>query len=209
MMNRLSKTHLLLCTVCLFLASSAYATTVKSLSVEMMAKDADTIIEGKVTAKDSRWNAEKNRIYTYTDIDITTSHKGTSKVGATIQIRQIGGDVDGISQRVVGNAEFSLGEDVLVFLVKDEATNIHFVVGMAQGKYAIDRASTPPTVHRRLQGLHRLGGAKAMQHVVQLKKGLIKKTPAQTAHAGHHEDISALPVPTLPEFRTRVLQALR
>ena len=52
---------------------TAQATTVKSLSVDTMAKESDAIIEGTVTARESRWNESKTRIYTYTDITVTAT----------------------------------------------------------------------------------------------------------------------------------------
>ena len=201
----------IVCGLLTFIAFSAQATTVKSLSVETMAQEADTIIEGRVIEKESRWNQQKTRIYTFTQINVTTSHKGNEKSGTTLQVRQIGGDIDGLSQRVVGNAEFTVGEDVLVFPSKDPASNLHFVVGMAQGKFAIDRTVTPPQVFRSMQGLNRLGSSHGMHRVVMLKQGAVKKHDAKghpAAEATLHP-LAPRPTATLPNFRTRVLEALR
>jgi len=45
---------------------------------------------------------------------------------------------------------------MLVFLSRDEARGLHYVVGMAQGKFTIDRATPTPRIDRALQDLSTL-----------------------------------------------------
>ncbi len=134
-----------------FLALPAQATVVKSLSLGQMTSEADVIVQARVLDRSSAWNAEKTRIYTVTRIQVSETLKGPAE--SELQIRQIGGTVDGLSQKVVGNATLKVGEEVILFLDRDEAKPFHYVVGMAQGKYAIDRSQTTPRVVRTLHGL--------------------------------------------------------
>jgi hypothetical protein len=137
-------------------AIPATATIVRALSIEQLTATADVIAEGRVTAQSSSWNDEKTRIYTVTTLAVLTAHKGPVKPGETLQIRQIGGTVDGLTQSIVGNAKLSVGEEMLVFLDRDEDRGLHYVVGMAQGKFSIDRASPTPRLDRPLQNLSTL-----------------------------------------------------
>lgn len=137
----------------LLLTTVAHATIVRSMSVEQMANEADVVVHGRVTAQSSAWNETKSRIYTVTDVEVIEPIKGERAPKSVVQVRQIGGTVDGISQTIVGNAKLTVGEEVVLFLDADEKLPFHYVIGMAQGKYAVDRASGEPQVVRSLSGL--------------------------------------------------------
>ncbi len=140
----------------LMVFTPAMATIVRALTVEQMTTTADVIAEGQVTDQTSAWNEEKTRIYTVTTLTLTVTHKGPVKAGEAIQIRQIGGTVDGLTQSIAGNAKLTKGEEVLVFLDRDAARGLHYVVGMAQGKFTIDRAAPAPRINRGLEALSTL-----------------------------------------------------
>jgi len=147
---------LCLAALILMVITPAMATIVRALSVEQMTATADVIAEGHITAQSSAWNAEKTRIYTVTTLTVTVAHKGTVKTGESIQIRQIGGTVDGLTQSIAGNAKLTQGEEVLLFLDQDQARGLHYVVGMAQGKFSIDRVQPTPRIDRGLEDLSTL-----------------------------------------------------
>lgn len=134
----------------------AAATIVRALTVEKMTATADVIVEGQVTDQSSSWNQEKTRIYTVTTVRVAVAHKGPVKVDESIRIRQIGGTVDGLTQSIAGNAELAKGEEVLVFLDRDAERGVHYVVGMAQGKFSIDRTQATPRIGRGLHDLSTL-----------------------------------------------------
>ena len=52
-----------------------------------------------------------------------------------------------------GNARLRPQAEVLAFLDYDPARRLHFVVGLAQGVFEIDRTGPAATVHRYLDGL--------------------------------------------------------
>lgn len=175
----------------LLLAGAAQATIVKSLSLEQMTTAADVIVVGEVLARTSAWNDEKTRIYTVTRVRVAEALKG-SPGGGEIEVRQIGGTVDGLTQSIVGNAKLKEGEEVVLFLDQDERLPYHYVVGMAQGKFSIDRSGKSPRVVRSLAGL-------ALAKVTDKQIETLEEAPKTTAALA----------PTLDAFKTRIRAALR
>ncbi|MFN3198606.1 MAG: hypothetical protein ACE366_09375 [Bradymonadia bacterium] len=131
----------------------ADATVMKALSLDQMVKQSDVIVRGEVVAQHSAWNEAGNRIYTVTELKVMEPLKGQATSETIIKIRQLGGTVDGITQNIAGNALLSTGEEVAIFLRADAEKSLHYVVGMAQGKYTIDRSSGTPMVVRQMHGL--------------------------------------------------------
>ncbi|MCK6571301.1 hypothetical protein L6V77_09395 [Myxococcota bacterium] len=131
-----------LCTATAFVGtpSPADATIVKRLTVSEMARRADVVVLGRVVGQTATWNPERTRIHTLTELLVGESLKGGARTGETLTIRQLGGTLDGLVQTVPGNARFAVGEEVVVFLDKDEAQPLHYVIGMAQGKFAVQRS---------------------------------------------------------------------
>ena len=173
--------------VCLFLflvPCHAYGTTVVSLSVDKMSQEADLIVRGIVHSQNTQWNDAKNRIYTITKIEVAETYKGNTKSAKTISIRQIGGEIDGLVQTVAGNAKFAQGEEVLVFLESNSRAGIHFVMGMAQGKYSIDRAANPPTISRTMSSLHRVNVKKVQPMIHVIKRVDLVRQPTLVSLVG-------------------------
>ena len=93
------------------------------------------------------------RIYTITKLKVIESIKGTAKPNMVLTLRQIGGQVGDWSQHVPGDAKFKHEEEVLVFLRHDPSDDLHFLVGMGQGKFTVDvdsdsMGSTVETEHQ-------------------------------------------------------------
>lgn len=172
----------------LFLAPPAGATIVQSLTLDELAHKADVIVHGRVVEQAASWNETRSRIYTVTTVEVVERLKGLGE--SRIQIRQLGGTVDGITQSIVGNARLVVGEEVVVFLNHDPSKNLHYVVGMAQGKYAVDRSTPKPTIRHDLAGL-----ALARIQEGQLAK-LVEPTGGQAAM-------------TLDELKAQVADALK
>lgn len=175
----------------MMMPSVAGATIVQALDLEQLAKKAAVVVHGRVVERTSAWNPEHTRIYTVTRVQIVDSLKGPHSASATIDVRQLGGTVDGISQTIVGNARLHTDEEVVLFLDHDPGKRLHYVVGMAQGKYAVDRRTTPPVVVRDLKGIA-LADIQARQLT-----GL--RTPAETPTAA----------PSLSAFKDRIRRALQ
>ena len=162
----------------------AYGTTVVSLSVDKMSQEADLIVRGIVHSQSTQWNDARNRIYTVTKIEVEETYKGDLKSAKTISIRQIGGAIDGLVQTVAGNAKFAQGEEVLVFLESHPKAGLHFVMGMAQGKYSIDRTANPATISRTMNSLHRVNVKKVQPMVRVIKRADLLQRPTLLSLVG-------------------------
>jgi len=172
-----------------FLAAPAGATIVQSLTLDEMSRKADVIVHGRVVEQSTAWNEARSRIYTVTVVEVQERLKGEG--ASRIRIRQLGGTVDGITQSIVGNASLAVAEEVVLFLNRDESKDLHYVVGMAQGKYAVDRSAGQPTIRHELGGL-------SLAHIRDGQlAGLVEDTaPAPTALS-------------LDELKIRIQDALR
>ena len=100
-------------------------------------------------------------------------------------VRQIGGQMGEWSQHVPGDARFEKQEEVLVFLRHDPKDDLHFLVGMAQGKLTVD--TDADRIGKTVQHTHASG-----QHI---------HAPTKTHAIAHH--------PSLSELRNRIQSWLR
>ena len=149
----IKKFPILCAMACLLMASVASATIVRSMSLAEMTRTADVVVRATVQGSSANWDENRTRIYTVTQLQVSHVLKGPVQNGEEIRVRQIGGSVGEITQRVAGNAHFDAGEEVLVFLDRDAARGLHYVIGMAQGKYTVNRRTNPPTVERNVHGM--------------------------------------------------------
>ena len=117
---------------------SAYATTIQALSMEQRTQRADRVIIGEVQNIRYEKSSNAQRIYTITTIKVIESLKGDAKKDMLLTVRQIGGQMGEWSQHVPGDARFETQEEVLVFLRHDPRDDLHFLVGMGQGKLTVD-----------------------------------------------------------------------
>lgn len=118
-------------------AFSALATTLVAMDVPALTRASDLVVRGTVVRVESRWTNDHQRIVTDNEILVSETLKG-NQVGKTVVAMQPGGVVGEVGQLVHGVAKFTLGDEVVVFLEKrgDRA----FVVGLAQGRFVVDRS---------------------------------------------------------------------
>jgi hypothetical protein len=135
-MNRVTKTVVLaLAALALLTTSFASATTVEKMSLRDLAKKSDAIVLARVEDETARYDANKE-IYTYITLRVLEPVKGP-KADAVITIRQIGGTVGDIASIVPGTPSFKKGEEVVVFLTKNDGAGYPWVMGLQQGKYSV------------------------------------------------------------------------
>jgi hypothetical protein len=103
------------------------------MSVEDLARQADTIVVGTVTQQQSAWDAQHTAIYT--DVTVAGERVLAGTPGDTVTLRVAGGIVEGMGMRTSNDPTFQDGEQVIVFL--DTTTIPSSVVGMQQGKFTI------------------------------------------------------------------------
>ncbi len=123
-----------------FWATNAGATVMVPLSIEQMSKEAAVVVRARVTQQEARWDEGKKRIFTHTKLEVVDPIHRTRSIGATIEVRTLGGELDGLGMKVAGEARFVPDEQVIVFLAADDkAPGLFRVIGMSQGKFHLDR----------------------------------------------------------------------
>jgi len=132
-------------TAALAFGRGAQATTARAVSLPELVRRSTRI--ARATALDSFARSEEiggaRHIVTYSRLRIDDSIHGPSGESETL-VRTLGGRVGDVGEIVHGEAELTLNETSLVFLMLD-SNGVELVTAMAQGHYpvTIDRAGTP------------------------------------------------------------------
>lgn len=124
--------------ICLAVVSFAQASTVEKLSFDRLVNEADLIVRGKVEELKNRPAPDRSSVSTAIKVSVAQQFKGVKVSSVTIE--QPGGSLGEVVQGVPGVAEFSSGEDVILFL-KRRRQGVFDVVGGRQGKFT---AKTQP-----------------------------------------------------------------
>jgi hypothetical protein len=116
----------------LAVASLAQASTVQKLSFDGLVDEADVIVRGKVEELKNSPASDRSSVSTVIRVSVEKQFKGIKVSSVTIE--QPGGSLGTVIQSVPGSAEFSSGEDVILFL-KRRRKGAFAVVGGKQGKF--------------------------------------------------------------------------
>jgi hypothetical protein len=137
----------------LLLAFESVATSVVEESIEELSRRSHIVVRGIVGQSQAAWDASQRRIWTWTELKVLDSIKGAPV--ATILVKQPGGEIGGIGQKVAGVALFSTGEECLVFLepAVDEPS-VYVLRGLSAGKIRFDRTGPTHTAVRSVAELN-------------------------------------------------------
>ncbi len=117
-------------------AQAVQATTVQKLTLQDLTKNSAGIVMARVEDASSSWDAAHKEIFSFYTLHVLQSVKGM-KGKTIVTLRQLGGSVDNISSIVPGMPSFRKGEEVVVFLTRNDAAGYPWVMGLQQGKYTI------------------------------------------------------------------------
>jgi hypothetical protein len=125
--------------ILLICSLQAAATSVLPVSLQRMAKSAETIFHGTAIGNEVRLDQASGRVATYTTFKVIEIIKGSP--GATHTIKQIGGQLPGSNVRQVihGVPRFTVGEDYVIFLPKASSLGFASPIGLVQGKFDVRR----------------------------------------------------------------------
>ena len=118
------------------IASPAPATTLERMSLDQLARAADTVVRARCASTSARW--ENGAIWTFSEFDLVERFKGNPP--ERIRVRSPGGRVGHISTRVEQAPEFRPGDDVVLFL-EASAGGSYGVTAWAEGTFRIRKAS--------------------------------------------------------------------
>jgi hypothetical protein len=136
--------------VTLLSPAPALAAQAIAVSVEGLARSADTVVRGQVRKVGATLTPDGRRVFTLVDVDVASTWRGAAQ--RTVRVIVPGGEAGGIGQRVEGAPAFAPGEEVVVFLHQAEAGGFR-VAGLAQGKFSVAGASAVPDLtHLQLLG---------------------------------------------------------
>ena len=123
----------------------AEATIARAVKFEDKVENAASIVVGKVVAQQSRWDATRQWILTYSTIQVEKTLKG--EPAQQITIVTPGGTVDTVAQEVIGVPKFRQGDEHVVFVRNTQSGPT--VLYLEQGDYRVvksdrgDRMVTP------------------------------------------------------------------
>lgn len=123
-----------------FVFTNLFATVLVKMNVEDLTYAAGNIVMGVVDEVKCEKDAENGRVYTYNTIIVKQNIKGISD--KKVVIRQIGGSYNGMEMWISGTPRFEVGEEVLVFLKKENSR--YFLRGMGQGAFSIKEVEGKP-----------------------------------------------------------------
>jgi hypothetical protein len=111
---------------------SAHAGSTEKLSFEQLIGAADLIVKGRVDELNTRTTRNQGSMTTIVTVLVERQFKGTKY--SLVTIEQAGGSAGDVALGVPGLAEFSRGEEVILFL-KRQRSGRFIVVGGRQGKF--------------------------------------------------------------------------
>lgn len=185
----------------------AWSTTFGAFSLIRQVENAPYIIRGKIASTWTRAEPQSNRPYTYWSLEIAEVLAG-SDLGASVVVRQPGGEIGGLGYRVPGAASFKAGDDVIVF-ARDTNEDAKEVLGLASGKYEVRRDGQGEYLENGLGVVLRGAEGKRLNtkdlsdlvrrinsRSLQPGDELIRIDPSEALHAHRHD--SPLPVTDQP-----------
>lgn len=120
-------------------SKSAFSTTMVYRSVSELVAMSDAVVRGTLVGSHSYWGpseldtADSQTIYTDWTLSVDETLSGA--VDPSLIIRQWGGEVDGQSLRIPGDARLAEGEQVVLFL--RELDGVYYLTAMGQAKLAV------------------------------------------------------------------------
>jgi len=143
--SKMGKRHFLAFLLALAAAFPAAATSVLPVGLDKMVADASVAFEGTCSGNRTERDPATNLVATYTTFAVHDVLKG--QVGATYEIKQIGGSIPGgLTYKVDGVPRFREGQDYIVFLPGVSAAGFSSPVGLEQGRFVV----TPTTNGREV-----------------------------------------------------------
>ena len=117
----------------LLIPAAAQATLLVYLSDEDLTAEADAVVQGEVLSVESYRDARRDRVFTWVTLGVSEYLKGHGP--DEVIVRVAGGVVGDLEYRVLGAPQFTVGEEVVLFL--QARTDANGVVGMIQGKLRV------------------------------------------------------------------------
>ena len=119
-------------------AAAARAEIAPRWSDDQLAAFASAIVSGRVTAIGTGRDIRTGATHTYVTVAIDRVFKGDISE-RSIVVKQLGGRIGDETTVVIGQAEFTAGEDVLLFLDARRRDSTLYTTALWQGKWTLER----------------------------------------------------------------------
>jgi hypothetical protein len=122
--------------IALVSARPAVASLVQAMDLAELVEAAELVVVARVMSQASSYD-DRGRIVTDVQMQVEQAEKGAIAPGASVVVRRLGGEVDGIAMRIEGEPSFEDGEVVLLFGSDPAKRSVLRPVGMSQGAMRI------------------------------------------------------------------------
>ncbi len=126
----------LLSFACLIDASALRASMVQAMNLAELVEEAELVAVARVIGQRTSYD-ERGRIVTDVQMQVEHAEKGEVAPGASVTVRRLGGEIDGLAMRIEGEPSFEDGELVLLFGRDPQHRALLRPVGMSQGALRI------------------------------------------------------------------------
>jgi hypothetical protein len=113
----------------------AEASLFLAMTPEELIEQSDAVVQGRVIHQQSRWDEQGRLIVTEATVRVDEFIVG--KGPPVLKVRTFGGEVDGFHVEAVGFPRFNDGEEVILFLKRDEEIQASRIVGYQQGHFEV------------------------------------------------------------------------
>lgn len=127
----------------LFCASHAQATTMVDVPLDTLIQKADLVVRGRVERMGTRVVLGQSGLEPNTHVWLRVQEQlAGPSIEGLIHIWEPGGSYEGTETSVSGTPNYEVGQDVVVFLRKDEAhPSTYRTLEMTQGKFTLMKSS--------------------------------------------------------------------
>ncbi len=126
--------------IALFIASALHATSMLPMFLDDLTASSQAVVHGKVLAVRTEWDEDHRWIYTVYTVEPAEYVKGN--LGTAFELREPGGEKDGMILHVPSVPVFQVGQEVLLFVWTGPKGH-HQVTAFEQG--AVEIVTDPQT----------------------------------------------------------------
>jgi hypothetical protein len=116
---------------------TSWATLIPAMTLEDLARQSQSVVQGKVARTWSAWDNDHQVIWTHYEVEVSDSLKGPAQ--SKLVVSEPGGTVGETSMLIAGTPVYEVGEEIVLF---SEATPIGYArtCGWGQGKFRVSTA---------------------------------------------------------------------
>jgi hypothetical protein len=126
------------------------ASTFAPVSDGQLAREASDIVHGRIVDIETVWDLDGKAIWTHAFVEVASVMKGKLRRGALVEVKEIGGTLDGFTIKAFGFPTFTRGQEVVVMLRPwDDGSGVYRIHGYQRGLYHVYRWKDRPAAAYR------------------------------------------------------------